>query len=243
MQRSVLLLLAGMVPPLAAGCIPYSTGTTAAPIPPGVLEPSLAVYFVPGGLDPTAGDSTSGSLIGADAEIRYGIDERSDVGVRAPGLLGIVVDYKRRLDGGTTREEPALAALVGGGVVNAGEHALFQAALLASGGQSRRLTPYGGAKLMQVIPLTSYAVEDKPTIGVFGGVRLGSERLGLSPEIGVFYDPSALGLRETNWIVVPSFTFHGQEVLDVLLGRSRGRDDPYPPRPTPVPRPPGGRWP
>ena len=242
MRRSV-LLLAAVVLPLAAGCIPYSTGTTAAPIPPGVLEPSLAVYFVPGGLDPAAGDSASASLIGVDAEIRYGIDERSDVGVRAPGLVGIVVDYKRRLDGGSTREEPALAALVGAGVVNVGEHALFQAALLASGRQSGRLTPYGGAKLMHVVPLTPDAVEDKPTIGVFGGVRLGSERLGISPEIGVFYDPSALGLRERNWIVVPSFTFHGQEVLDVLLGRSRDRDDPYPPRPTPVPRPPGGRWP
>jgi hypothetical protein len=242
MRRSVPLLLAVLLP-LAAGCIPYSTGTTAAPIPPGALEPSLTVYFVPGGLDPAAGDSASTSLIGADAEIRYGIDERSDVGVRAPGLVGIVVDYKRRLDGGSTREEPAFAAVVGAGVVNVGEHALFQVALLASGGQSTRLTPYGGAKLMQVVPITPDAVEDKPTIGVFGGVRLGSERLGISPEIGVFYDPSALGLRERNWIVVPSFTFHGQEVLDVLLGRSPNRDDPYPPRPTPVPRPPGGRWP
>ncbi len=234
-------MLLAVVLPLAAGCIPYSTGTTAAPIPPGVLEPSLAVYFVPGGLDPAPGDSASASLIGVDAEVRYGIDERSDVGVRAPGLLGIVVDYKRRLDGGQAREEPAVAALVGAGVVNWGEHALFQVGLLASGWQSDRLTPYGGAKVMQVVPLAPDAVEDKPTIGVFGGVRLGSERLGISPEIGVFYDPSALGLRERNWIVVPSFTFHGQEVLDVLRGRGRG--DPYPPRPTPVPRPPGGRWP
>lgn len=242
MRRSVPLLLA-LVLPLAAGCIPYATGTTAAPVPPGVLEPSLAVYFIPGGLDPTAGDSVPGSLVGADAELRYGIDERSDLGVRAPGLVGIVIDYKRRLDRGSTRDEPAVAVLVGGGVVNWGEHALTEAALLASGRQSDRLTPYGGIKAMHVLPLAPHAVEDEPTIGVFGGVRLGSERLGISPEIGVFYDPSALGLRESNWIVVPSFTFHGRELLEILLGGGGARGDPYPPRPTPVPRPPGGRWP
>jgi hypothetical protein len=242
MRRSVPSLLALFLP-LAAGCIPYATGTTAAPLPAGVLEPSVAVYFVPGGLDPAAGDSLSASLIGADAELRYGIDERSDIGVRAPGLAGIVIDYKRRLDGGA-REDPAVAALVGGGVVNVGEHALMEFALLASARQTSRLTPYGGFKAMHVLPLTPDAVEDKPTVGVFGGVRLGSGRLGISPEVGVFYDPSALGLRERNWIVVPSFTFHGEQLLDILLGGGRGRgDDPYPPRPTPVPRPPGGRWP
>ena len=240
MRRSVPLLLA-LVLPLAAGCIPYATGTTAAPLPPSVLEPSLAFYFVPGGLDPAAGDSASASLIGADLELRYGIDGRSELGVRAPGLVGVVIDYKRRLDQGSTRDEPAVAVLVGGGVVNWGEHALMEAALLASGRQTDRLTPYGGFKAMHVVPLAPDAVEDQPTIGVFGGVRLGTERLGISPEIGVFYDPSALGLREGNWIVVPSFTFHGRELLDILLGGGSG--GPYPPRPTPVPRPPGGRWP
>lgn len=220
-----LLAISGLL--LATGCIPYSTGTTAATLPRGAVEPSTSIYFVPGGIETLTADSTGGSLIGFDLEARMGIDDRSDLGIRAPGAIGVVVDYKRRVTGLDDPDAPAMALLLGGGVVNAGEHALFSGAVLASGRRTDRVTPYGGFKAMHVLPLTEEAVSDDPTVGVFAGVRIGSERLGVSPEIAVFYDRSALELRDHNVIVVPSFTIHGNQLLDALFG---GRSYPPPPR-------------
>jgi hypothetical protein len=216
-MRRIHLLLA---PLLLGGCIPYSTGTTAATVAPGTVAPSTAVYFVPGGIETLTVDSVGGSLIGIDIEARFGLDEHSDVGVRAPGVVGLVLDYKRRVTGLRDPDAPGLAVIVGGGVVNAGEHAIITGALVGSGRRSERLTPYGGFKAMHVLPLTEEAVDDDPTLGVFAGVRIGTERLGVSPEIAVFHDRSALGLRDNEVIVVPSFTIHGSGLLDALLGPS-----------------------
>lgn len=206
---------------LATGCIPYSTGTTAATVPPGTAVPSMAVYFVPGGIETLTADSTGGSLIGIDAEARFGLDEHSDIGIRAPGVVGVVVDYKRRVTGLDDPASAGIALLVGGGVVNAGDHALGMVGVVASGRQNERVTPYGGFKAMHVLPLTEEAVRDDPTLGVFAGLRIGTDRLGVSPELAVFYDRSALGLRSNDVIIVPSFTIHGDRLMDALFGRDR----------------------
>lgn len=229
-------LLAASALLVSGACIPYSTGTTAATVPAGSVAPSTVIYFVPGGIETLTVDSAGGSLVGIDIEARMGLDAHSDLGIRAPGAVGIVLDYKRRVTGLRDRDAPAVALLGGAGVVNAGEHALFSAAVLASGRADARATPYGGFKVMQVVPLTEEAVSDDPTVGFFGGLRIGSERLGVSPEVAVFYDRSALGLRDHDVIVVPSFTIHGDALLDALFGRSR-----YPAGPRRPPVPP--RWP
>ncbi|HLM67691.1 MAG TPA: hypothetical protein VK358_09200 [Longimicrobium sp.] len=217
---------------LSGGCIPYATGTTAATVAPGEVEPGTAVYFVPGGIETLTADSSGGSLIGFDVEARMGLDERSDLGIRLPGAVGAVLDYKRRVTGLEDPDGPGLALLVGGGVVNGGEHAIAMGGFVASGRRTDRATPYGGFKAMQVFPLTEEAVEDDPTIGFFAGLRIGTQGLGVSPEIAVFYDRSALGLRDNDVILVPSLTVHGDQLLDALLGR----------RPPTYPRPPRGPW-
>jgi hypothetical protein len=97
-------------------------------------------------------------------------------------------------------------------------------------------TPYGGIKAMHVFPLVDEAVRDDPTVGVFAGVRIGTEAVAISPEIAVFYDRSALGLRDRNWIIVPSFTLHGDELMRRIFGRpppDPRRPPGYPPRPWP----------
>jgi hypothetical protein len=230
----ILRLLPMLAAPLAAGaCIPYATGTTALTTPPGEMVPSASVYFIPGGAERLTVDSAGGSYFGIDPEFRMGLDDRSDLGIRAPGFVGLVVDYKHRMDGRPNDAGPALAYLVGAGVVNGGEHALLEAALVASGragGTSAAATPYGGVKVMHVVPLEADAVSDDPTVGVFAGLRIGTEALAISPELAVFYDRSALGLRDGNWIVVPSFSFHGDELMRRLFGWRGNR---YPPRPWP----------
>lgn len=226
----ILRPLAALALLLPAACIPYATGTTALPAPQGQVTPNGIIYFIPGGVERLTGDAEGGSYMGMDMEVRYGLDGRSDVGVRIPGLIGVVGTYKRRVDGRLDEAGPALAYLVGAGVVNAGDHAHLEASLLASG-RPGRLTPYGGVKAMHVLPLAPEAVRDDPTVGVFAGLRIGTETLGISPEIAVFYDRSALELRDRTIIVVPSFTFHGDRLLSALLGSSGPG------------RPPTGPWP
>ncbi|MBW3572694.1 MAG: hypothetical protein KY467_16485 [Gemmatimonadetes bacterium] len=233
------MLLAGLAALFAAGgCIPYATGTTALPTPQGEVVPATSIYFIPGGVERLSADSTGGSSFGIDLEARFGLDGRSDLGVRAPGLLGIVVNYKRRIDRRLDEDGPAVAWMLGAGVVNAGEHAHVEASLLTSGRQSddgAGFTPYGGIKAMHVFPLVPEAVRDDPTLGAFAGIRIGTAALAVSPEIAVFYDRSALQLRDRNWIIVPSFTFHGDNLVRALFGgRPDTRPPPgYPPRPWP----------
>lgn len=203
-------------------CIPYSVGTTARPAPKGEFVPSTSLYFIPNGVEHVqegGGDGQEGgsaALFATDVEARFGIDAVSDIGVRIPGLTGVVVSYKRVLNASPDSLAPAVAALVGGGVVNGGNHAHLELSLLASGRERESATPYGGIRVMQVAPLNAGAVFDSPTAGVFGGVRFGSADFGISPELGIFYDRSALGLRESPVIFVPSFTFHGSRLFDFV---------------------------
>jgi hypothetical protein len=219
----------------AGACIPYATGTTALPTPRGEMVPSASVYFIPGGLERLTVDSAGGSYFGIDSEFRMGLDDRSDLGIRAAGWVGLVLNYKHRIDGRPGADGPALAYMVGGGVVNAGEHAYLEASLLASGrpaGEEAAATPYGGIKAMHVIPLIDEAVSDDPTVGAFAGLRIGTAAFAISPELAVFYDRSALRLRDRDWIIVPSFTFHGDQLMRMIFGSSPGgrRPPSYPPR-------------
>jgi hypothetical protein len=93
--------------------------------------------------------------------------------------------------------------MAGAGFVNFGEHAEGELTLLASSRDDRTATPYAGVRVMHVLPMSSIAVRDKPTAGGFIGMRLRFADLDVSPELGVYHDPSALGIRPTSYIVVP----------------------------------------
>jgi len=152
-------------------------------------------------------DSTATTFIGYDLELRFGIDGRSDVGLRLPGgMSGAIINYKYRLVGDEGGDSPAVALLTGVGMINWGNHLHLEASLIASGAEQALATPYGGLRAMQVVPVSEGAVSDSPTLGGFLGIRLGDEEFGISPEIGIFYDRSALGLRSHNVIIVPSVT-------------------------------------
>lgn len=217
MRRSLPCAAATALAVLAAGCIPYSVGTTARPAPKG--DPSVAVvaYSIPGGVE-IIEDSASVPFAGLDLEMRFGVDERSDVGVRIPSASGAVLNYKRLF----TEPDPdagfAAAWMAGAGVVNFGSHAYLEGTLLASGREDS-VTPYGGLRVSQVIPLEASAVEDSPTAGGFAGVRFGDLDGGVSVELGVYHDESALEIRSRSVIFVPSITLHGQGLVNRILGR------------------------
>lgn len=191
-----------------AGCIPLTVGSTARPVPVGERVHSTSIYVVPNSWEDSASDRSL-SWYGIDHEVRFGLDDRSDIGVRVPTFSGVVANYKRRLNGPSDARGAATAIMVGGGLVNWGDHAHLEATFITSAEDNDRFTPYGGVRAMQVIPLNRGAVHDSPTIGGFFGVRIGSLSAGISPEIGIFYDRSALGIRNGSVLFVPAITVHG----------------------------------
>jgi hypothetical protein len=182
-------------------------------VPAGQTTSSSSWYFIPNAFK-HPGDTIATPLAGVDKEWRHGLDQRSDVGVRITSGAGAVVNYKQRFRD-YDKGGPALAYMVGGGIVNAGEHAHLEATLIASGNEQASVMPFGGVRAMQVIPITTGAVNDSPTIGAFGGVQFGDAAFTIRPELGVFYDRSALGVRSASFIVVPAIT----------LQRGRRRSD------------------
>ncbi|HUP49750.1 MAG TPA: hypothetical protein VNA04_13270 [Thermoanaerobaculia bacterium] len=204
-------LAATSLPLLLAGCISYPVGTTARPVPVGEFQPNVSVYFVPNGIETLDDEGTpneSMAYSSVDFDGRWGLTERSDLGLRVPSASGVILTYKRLLSAVNDPDRPAVSVIGGGGVVNFGNHFFVEGGLIASGRESD-FVPYVGVRGMHVFPISSGAVSDTPTVGFFGGGRL---RVGttfsLSPELGVYYDESALGLRKRNIIFIPSITFH-----------------------------------
>jgi hypothetical protein len=191
---------------LASGCLPYTVGSTARTVPAGQSTKAAVVDYIPDAVD-VLGDSVSAPMRGTDLELRYGLDDKSDLGVRIPSYSGAVFTYKRRLVGTSAPESGAVSVMAGGGFVNWGEHAETELTMLASGREASVVTPYGGLRVMQVIPMSRNAVHDTPTAGGFLGMRLRFGDVDVIPEIGVYYDRSALDLRRTNYIVVPGVSF------------------------------------
>lgn len=187
------------------GCLPYTVGSTAQTLAPDTTRRTAIVYFIPDAIDLTGDDSITTPLRGVDLEFRRGLSDRSDIGVRFPAGSGAVVTYKRRLAGTSAPESGAISVMTGGGFVNFAEHGEVELTMMASGKESSSATPYGGLRAMHVIPLSRNAVHDKPTAGGFVGMRVVLGDLEITPELGVYYDPSALGIRSTNYIFVPAF--------------------------------------
>jgi hypothetical protein len=198
-------------PLLLAGCISYSVGTTARPVPKGKFQPNLMVYWVPNGIENVDSSGTvrdSLAYASADFEGRWGLSDSSDLGLRVPAGSGAIINYKRLINGPNDPNRTAVSAIVGTGIVNFGNHAFFEAGLIASGKEGDHV-PYGGIRAMQVVPLNRTAVHDTPTAGVFGGVRFRvGTNFSFSPELGVYHDKSALHLRKRNVLLIPSISFH-----------------------------------
>jgi hypothetical protein len=206
-SRLLPLLLAPLV---LTSCISYSVGTTARPIPKGEFHPNLAVYWVPNGIEDSGDDeeeSVSLAYGSAEFEGRWGLTDRSDIALRVPPA-GMIVTYKLLLNGPNDPSRTAIASIVGTGLVNGGNHQFFEAGLIASGAEDGAV-PYGGVRAMHVVPIMKGAVRDTPTAGFFGGVRIRlNANFSISPEVGVYYDESALELRTRDVIVIPAITFH-----------------------------------
>ena len=198
---------------LSCGCLPYTVGSTARTVAPGRVEQTASLFVIPGAFD--AVDSVTPSpLPGMDAEARFGLSQDADLGVRLTSGSGIMLSVKKRLTGQGASGGTALEG--GAGILNFGAHLGGQVTFLVSGSEQRQLVPFGGLRAIGVIPLDRHAVSDDPSLGAFLGLRIGSRDLGVSPEIGVYRDPSALAIRRGEWIVVPAISIHGDVLRRIL---------------------------
>jgi hypothetical protein len=200
-RRAPLVALLAVLP--MGACLPYTVGTSAQTVPANESTRSASSYFAPNAVK--LDDSVAAPMFGLDVEWRHGLDAFSDVGFRVSSG-GAMANYKHRFGADTSHAGSARAFQFGGGIINGGEHALIEATLIASGREDGPMTPYYGVRAWQAIPITTGAVSDQPTVGVFGGLQLGNQWFSIRPELGVFYDHSALGLRSSDLLVVPAFT-------------------------------------
>lgn len=222
-------------------CLPYTVGSTARTVPAHETTRMTSWYYIPSAVK-VPGDSIAGALAGSDLEYRHGLDARSDLGLRLlPG--GVSGDYKRRFDSDGTGTGTAYAWSLGGGIVNGGEHMMLQATLIASGREDVMVAPYGGLRAIHVLPITEGAVSDRPTLGGFLGAQIGDRDFIIRPELGIYYDHSALGVRSRDVIFVPAITLKRasrgeRQLLEPPQNRPRpmvSPSRPSDPRRTPVP--------
>lgn len=221
MRRLALPLV--LAPVFFSACVSYGVGSTAATVPAGERTFATLIEATPApeyGETACAGDTYYDCLDGTttvvpmmSSEVRLGIDARSDWGVRTIGYSGLVASYKRSFSADTSGLQGAVIA--GAGMLN-GFNTLAGELTVVVSPPERTVTPYGGLRLQQTTPLNN-SPQDSPTVGVFVGMRFGSTEFGISPEVGVHYDRSALRLRERSIVVVPVITLHGRGFLDGLF--------------------------
>ena len=200
-------ITAGLIAPLCAlltGCISYTVGQGAETAQVGKRVSSSSVSVVPG----TLNDSTPTRRPSIDTEVRYGVNPRTDIGFRIATWSGFMVTWKRQLtraDTSTMLENRARTSIMlGGGVLNMGEHAGFEATLISSGKWTQQGQLYGAIRVVQVVPITNTARSDDPVIGASVGYLIGNREYSIGPELGVYYDRSVLGLNTNRILVIPS---------------------------------------
>jgi hypothetical protein len=187
----------------ASACLPYNMASTAQPVPVGERKVTTTIWFMPNGVSSYDTTKSGHTIRGFDGEVRWGVDEDADVGLRVPAG-GLVLNYKRRVAGFAHPDSAAVAWQLGGGFVNAGEHGFGEFSLLASGPKRGGAVVYGGARVMGVTPLSSGAVHDDPSYGGFFGARISVGKEVITPELAIYHDRSALNLRKSEVIFVPS---------------------------------------
>jgi hypothetical protein len=205
-----LTCFAGVSIALLTGCISYTVGMGAETTPVGERTVTNSVNVVPGTINTESGTAPT-RRPSVDTDIRFGIDNRTDIGFRVATYSGVMLTWKRQLgkiDSSSVPENRRHSALMlGGGLINLGEHASFEATLITSGKWTAAGQWYGAARVIQVLPLSPEAPHDDPVVGFSIGHLFGDRSSSIGPEIGVYYDRSTLGLNTNRIIVVPAVVY------------------------------------
>lgn len=189
---------------LLTGCISYTVGQGAETAPVGERVSSSSINMVPG----TLADSLPTRRPSVDNEVRFGLDDRTDIGFRIATWSGFMATWKRQLTRADTsarvENRARTSVMLGGGILNMGEHAGLEATLISSGKWTETGQLYGALRATQVLPITRTARQDDPVVGAAFGYLFGNRAYSIGPELGVYYDRSVLGLNSSRILVIPS---------------------------------------
>lgn len=189
---------------LLTGCISYTVGQGAETAPVGERVSSSSINVVPG----TLADSLPTRRPSVDNEVRFGLDDRTDVGFRIATWSGFMATWKRQLTRADTsahvENRARTSIMLGGGILNMGQHAGLEATLISSGKWTETGQLYGALRATQVLPITRTARQDDPVVGAAFGYLFGNRAYSIGPELGVYYDRSVLGLNSSRILVIPS---------------------------------------
>lgn len=202
----------GIVLLVSVGCVPYTSGLTARPVPEGTVQRSVTIS----GLSPTAflRDSVSIPVPWPDVAVRWPLDSRTDIGVRLPSA--VILSVRRQVIGEGIQ---GVAAGVEGavGVTFEGKpHA--GTTVTVSGSEAGRVTPYGGVRALvsgtgntALRPFLGGTRETRTmqAVGAFLGLRMGGMERGVAPEIGVFVVRPGFAPFERRVVLVPGLTIYG----------------------------------
>ena len=115
---------------LLTGCISYTVGQGAETAPVGERVSSSSINMVPG----TLADSLPTRRPSVDNEVRFGLDDRTDIGFRIATWSGFMATWKRQLTRADTsarvENRARTSIMLGGGILNMGEHAGLEATLI-----------------------------------------------------------------------------------------------------------------
>lgn len=205
----------GVVLLTSVGCVPYTSGLTARPVPHGTVQRTFTIS----GLSPAAflRDSISVPIPWPEAAVRWPIDSKTDIGVR---ILSAVILSVRRQVLGEGLEGVAAAVEGAVGVTFEGKpHA--GATVTVSGSETGRVTPYGGVRalltgagdrplgLQSVFSGATREARTMQAVGGFLGLRLGGMDRGVAPELGVFLVRPGFAPFQRRVVLVPGITFYG----------------------------------
>ena len=200
---------------LCTGCISYTVGMGAETTAPGETSSSTSLNVVPGTLKESGG-TTPTRRPSVDTEIRYGLNPRTDIGFRLATYSGVIATWKRQItrpdSSRMIENRPRTSIMLGGGLINGGEHAAWEATLISSGAWSTAGQFYGAARATQAVAVTGTARRDDPVFGLAIGYLLGTRESSIGPELGVYYDRSALGVNTNRILVIPSIVVRSEGI-------------------------------
>lgn len=193
------------------GCLPYTSGLTARPVPEQTVQSAVTVTGItPGAL---LRDSIAGPFPWPELSVRWPLDRRTDIGVRI--LSTMILSLRRQVVGD---EFDGVAGAIEGavGITFEGKpHAGITATV--SGPETGTIVPYGGVRGLLsgtghrgLGPPAGGQRDTRPmaAFGGFLGLRLGGRALGVAPELGVFVVRDGFAPFASRVVLVPGVTIH-----------------------------------
>ena len=200
---------------LCTGCISYTVGMGAETTPVGETSSSTSLNIVPGTLKESS-QSTPTRRPSVDTEVRYGLSPRTDIGFRLATYSGVIATWKHQLtrpdSSRMIENRPRTSIMLGGGLINGAEHAAWEVTLISSGAWSTAGQLYGAVRATQAVAVTGTARKDDPVVGTVIGYLLGTRESSFGPELGVYYDRSALGINTRRILVIPSIVVRSEGI-------------------------------